>query len=134
MAILDAAAVEAARDALAEGHAIATFPYPEDRYGRPQEVLIVSDREAAHLGMLLGRFGGALAVRIFCAVATAELPEDDLLAAVGWKPRKVLAEARRMAADQFLIRREADGVVYWSSGNPSLRRFVVNRLKGKKPE
>ena len=135
MGVLESTAVEAARASLAEdGRSLAALPYPADRYGRPQEVLIVADHEAEHLGAFLGRFGGPLAVRIFCAVAAAELPEDDLLAAVGFKRRAVLAEAKRMADDQFLLRREADGTVLWSSGNPSLRRFVVNRLKGKKPE
>ena len=46
MAVLDSTAVEAARASLAEdGRSLAALSYPDDRYGRPQEVLIVADHE-----------------------------------------------------------------------------------------
>ncbi len=123
--------VKKARQALGENDAI-MVPYACKVSGKTEEILLVSDAAAEVLAATLGKFGGVLAVKIFAAVVSTELCEDDIATLMGEDGEVVLAETDRLAAGGFLFRLEIDGMNYFGAGNPPLRRFFLKRFAALK--
>ena len=109
---------------------VAAVPYRCKLTGRTEELFLISDSAAEELAGTLGHFGGALAVKMFAAVLRTDLCECDIATLVGGEDQQVLTELDRLERQGFLVRRVVDGMDYYGSGNPPLRKFFLNRLTG----
>jgi|GEM_PF-3399835 len=97
--------------------------------GRPEKLLLVGDKAAGELAVLLGHFGGPLAVRMFAAVCLADLCEHDLALAVGGDSDEFRAELAHLLEDNFVYRFPSGGAEVIAAGNPALRRFFIKRFE-----